>query len=237
MLSGKIKQGDGTVTDYINRLNRACLKIANVTDMDRIVWFMNGLCEQLTHVCVCDAMGKTWTNFTTLKHHALAKEMERNSRLKFAKLARPQVPFAVKKARYTQERSNRSDHFIPTTPRHSLAYTKVQEGGQGSQGGQGFRTVGPRGQAQRPREAAVAPERTAAKEPYFKGPPGAPNTMNNFISNAQANWLKEKKLCIYCSKNFHGTGQDKKAIVCKQKGQDINMDYLAERGMPKNNFN
>ena len=165
MLSGKIKQGEASVTDYINRLNRACMKITNVNDMDRIVWFLNGLCEQLTHVCVCDAMGKTWTCFTTLKRHALAKEMERNSRLKFAKMARPQVPFAVKKARFTQEKAHRADHFIPTTSHHSLAYTKVQEANKD------FKDVGPRGKIQRTGDQTQAPTRAGRAEDHFKGPP------------------------------------------------------------------
>ena len=139
------------------------------------------------------------------------------------------MPFGVKKARFTQERSktiNKSDNHNPTPPHHSLAYTKVQEGGQG------FASVGPRGRIQR-QEVAAHVQRAAPLQRHFSAPGEERNRVNNKLSNNQANWLWDRKLCLHCFCDFHKCSMDGK--VCPSKGKDVRLPK--GEGFPTNKFN
>jgi hypothetical protein len=228
MLSGKIIQGDKSITDFINRMTRASRKIPNITDMDRIIWFLNGISEPLSHVCVSDVKGRTWTSFESLRQHALAKEMELNSRLKSTKTQKSQVPFGIRKARYNQERS-RPDHSIPNNSHHSLAYTRVQEGGDR------MVTNGSKDRDNKPTERPLATERTVSTGIKFPGPPEDRCRLNRNLSNTQANWLCDKGLCLFCGQKFHGI-KDNKAVECRHKSKHINFSFLKKEGMPRSNF-
>ena len=219
MLSGQINQGSSTVTDFINRITRGSRKITNITEYDKIIWFLNGLSKPLAQLCVCDVKGRTWVEFSDLREHALAKEMELNARQKFAKAITNQEPFGVRKARFNQERSKHN----PSNTGHSLAYTNVQDEGNGAGKEQ-------QGKRPRSREPAVTDRqagRTAGLQ--FKDDPEAPCPMNQSLSNKQGNWLFAENRCLFCGQMKHPKG-----VTCPRKAERLSLKFLAVKGLPIN---
>jgi hypothetical protein len=216
MLSGKITQGSKSVTDFINRIVRASKKIPNITEYDKIIWFLNGVNESLKHVCCSDAKGKTWILFEDLREHALAKEMEFNSRQRSLKIPESKAPFFIKKARFAQANHTK----LSPPPNHSLAYTKVQDGGQ---------------------QAAIDRERTGHGQRYkevirkthFTGPPQEYCPMNPQLSNEQGNWLWNEKKCVHCGQPKHMEADGKTAKQCRLKGTAVPFGFLGPQGLPQ----
>jgi hypothetical protein len=86
--------------------------------MDKIGWFLNGISDDIKHVCQCDVKGKTWTDFESLREHALAEEAEERSRRR-SLLKKVEIPFQLQKARFTQYKAK-------TNNKPSLAYAEAQ---------------------------------------------------------------------------------------------------------------
>jgi hypothetical protein len=80
MMDRTCRQGDKTVTQFVNALQRATRKIQHVTEKERIVWFLDGLNTGLAHFCKCDPRGRPWDSYQGLTEHAKAKETELLSR-------------------------------------------------------------------------------------------------------------------------------------------------------------
>jgi hypothetical protein len=216
MLSGKITQGSKSVTDFINRIVRASKKIPNITEYDKIIWFLNGVNEPLKHVCCSDAKGKTWILFEDLREHALAKEMEFNSRQRGLKIPESKTPFFIKKARFAQTNHTK----LSSPPNHSLAYTKVQEGGRQEAAG-------------RERAGQGQGSREVAHKPHFTGPPQEYCPMNPQLSNEQGNWLWNEKKCVHCGQPKHMEADGKTTKQCRLKGAVVKFGFLGPKGLPQ----
>ena len=229
MLSGNLTQGSKSVTDYINRLQRVARKIPKVGDMDMIVWFLHGISDSLKHTCQCDVRGKTWTVFESLREHALAKEMEENSRRNIP-VYQTKTPFGIRKAHVAQARSRMDRNEHPRT--QSISFMDARDTPK-------ERHEGGESAKRRPRErtepAAVA-GKFKHQTPRFPEPAEDPCEDNKFISNRQANWLWGKRKCIHCGQALH-RDKEKKILQCPSHGKYMNLQFLQNEGLPKNQLN
>ena len=158
-----------------------------------------------------------------MREHALAKEMEERSRRKSLS-HKSETPFGVQKGRFTQFKSRREQNG--TNQSHSLAYAEAK-GGQ-AKSRQEAEPDATRQGSKRPAAVAAKPLRfTEAEEARCK--------MNEFVSNKQANWMWDKHLCVTCGKPFHGM-KSGRAVPCPKAGQDVDIKFLKDLGLPPNKF-
>ena len=217
MLDRACTQGEKSVTQFANALQRATRKITQVTEKERIVWFLNGINTGLSHFCKCDNRGKPWTEYKDLLEHAQAKETELNSRkdkkdssekgrdTQKGRYGKPWTPKSDRKSDYalaaafaspqagqsawTTIQRDRTDRDGPKRARPSSSPPPLPGRGGVAAAGRGMGGGG-RGPTQRytPKDWTLD----------FPGAPGEICAKHKWLSNEQAIFCGKRGLCFHC---------------------------------------
>ena len=71
---GKIMQNNSSVAAYVQRFNLAVMEASDMSEPDKINWFLRGLSPTLKPYCLTDHLGVFWSDLGDLITYAYAKE-------------------------------------------------------------------------------------------------------------------------------------------------------------------
>jgi hypothetical protein len=257
LISNQVLQKSGTLNSYLLHFNRMVLPIENISEDEKIVYFLRGLSTDLGPLCQTDTTGQEWTCFTSLVEHARMKDMEVRARNAALRKSTPHNPGkrwrnnrtvaaiahgdntvanAASQGSGQRGRSRGSGRGSGRAPGGSGSKClAVAQGGTHKQGGRGSGRGGGRGGGARsdnPRPSTQAAAASPAKPMEVAGPDDGPCRFNTGISNKQGRWLLERNRCFHCFKPMSECRAERGEGRCPKRSAPQAMAAGAVPGAP-----
>ena len=198
LINGRVNQGKRTITEYLTRFKRACDKVPDLAESEKILHFLRGLVEPFATDCAANPFGQRWKSFADLESFARSVGLKYATRREMS-LALGRVPEGDRRSFHKQSGEHRQK--FREREKNSLAAASVhfqKENDKVPNMNEGKR--------QRSGEAAPDGSKKSAKDysEYFGSNAKKPCSKTNLghLTWEQVGTLLKEGRCLYCLKKL-----------------------------------